>query len=115
MTKLVPDTFINFKLFLMYIMFHTCNQIKKACAQAYPQQSKKAGDKRGNKAMLSLVYHISILQGSTCLEGGAYLLNYAGCSQCQHKGPLGESERVREEEEGEEEQITFKREYLHYS
>lgn len=66
-------------------------------------------------------------QGSTCLEGGAYLLNYAGCSQCHSKGFLGEEGRERtvsgaeareegeeedsgkEEEVDEEETITFKR------
>ena len=69
--------------------------------------------------------HVQTLtvQGSTCLEDGAYLLNYAGCSQCQSKGFLEEEERARTESRGEaddedsgkeeevevEETITFKR------
>ena len=54
-------------------------------------------------------YPALVLQGSTCLESGCYLLNYAGCGQCHQLGLLEESERVREEED-EEETITFKRE-----
>ena len=65
-------------------------------------------------------------KGSTCLEGGAYMLNYAGCCKCQSRAFLSEEGRVRrvmgggeEGEEGdsgnegdgeeEEENISFKR------
>jgi len=44
------------------------------------------------------------------LEGGAYLLNYAGCHQCKQKGFVAEKDRVREEDENGDELITFKRE-----
>ena len=49
-------------------------------------------------------------QGSTCLDGGAYLLNYVGCHQCKQKGFLAEKEKVREEDEDGEELVTYKRE-----
>ena len=52
------------------------------------------------------------LQGTTCLEAGAYLLNYACCHQCQSKEIIGERERKREEDEDGEELITFKRTFL---
>ena len=49
-------------------------------------------------------------QGSTCLEGGVYMLNYAGCHECQSKTFIDEEGKSREEEEdGDEECITYKR------
>ena len=51
------------------------------------------------------------LQGNTCLDGGTYLLNYAGCVQCQKKTLLEETNIQREEDEDGEETVTYKRWY----
>ena len=49
-------------------------------------------------------------QGGTCLEGGVYMLNYAGCHKCQSKTFIDQEGKSREEEEdGNEECITYKR------
>lgn len=53
-----------------------------------------------------------ILQGNTCLDGGTYLLNYAGCVQCQKKTLLEETNIQREEDEDGEETVTYKRWYM---
>ena len=50
-------------------------------------------------------------QGSTCLEGGVYVLNYAGCHECNKKSFLEEREKSREEDDGEE-CISYKRMYV---
>lgn len=58
-----------------------------------------------------LVYmHSFFAQGSTCLEVGVYMLNYAGCHACKNKSFIDAAEKSREEEEGgNEETITYKR------
>ena len=55
--------------------------------------------------------HPSMLtQGSTCLEVGVYMLNYAGCHACKSKSFIDAADKSREEEEGgSEENITYKR------
>ncbi|KAL5481867.1 hypothetical protein EMCRGX_G022127 [Ephydatia muelleri] len=48
-------------------------------------------------------------RGSSCLETGSYLLNYAGCSNCNAKGFMKESEKVSEvENDGSVERISYK-------
>ncbi len=55
---------------------------------------------------------INISQGSTCLEVGVYMLNYAGCHACKSKSFIDAAEKNSEEEEGgSEETITYKRVY----
>ena len=52
----------------------------------------------------------AVAQGSTCLEVGVYMLNYAGCHACKSKSFIDATEKSREEEEGgNEESITYKR------
>uniref|UniRef100_T1JJU4 Protein Churchill n=1 Tax=Strigamia maritima TaxID=126957 RepID=T1JJU4_STRMM len=46
-------------------------------------------------------------RGKMCLDTGAYLLNYQGCIQCQHKDTLEIVNRVAKEDEDGEELITF--------
>ena len=43
-----------------------------------------------------------------CLESGTYLMNYAGCSECNKKQPIKISNKTQQEEE-EEETITYQR------
>lgn len=45
------------------------------------------------------------LKGSTCLETGAYLLNFAGCYECKRKGFLKEDDKVIQEEDDDGEEI----------
>uniref|UniRef100_UPI00358E1CD4 protein Churchill n=1 Tax=Myxine glutinosa TaxID=7769 RepID=UPI00358E1CD4 len=45
-------------------------------------------------------------RGNTCLEAGAYLLNYDRCAACQERDVLQSSHRSREEVD-EEEIITY--------
>lgn len=49
------------------------------------------------------------LKGSTCLETGAYLLNFAGCYECKRKGFLKEDSKVTQEDEDGEETVTYDR------
>ena len=52
----------------------------------------------------------TVAQGSTCLEVGVYMFNYAGCHACQTKSFIDAADKSREEEEGgSEENITYKR------
>ena len=52
------------------------------------------------------------MQGSTCLEGGVYMFNYAGCHECKKKSFVDETEKHKEEEEdGNEESVSYKRRY----
>ncbi len=51
------------------------------------------------------------MQGTTCLEGGSYLLNYNGCAECGKKSLLEERDAHREEDEDGEETITFNRQF----
>lgn len=49
------------------------------------------------------------MQGSTCLEGGVYMFNYAGCHECKKKSFVDETEKHKEEEEdGNEESVSYK-------
>ncbi|XP_064390560.1 protein Churchill-like isoform X2 [Halichondria panicea] len=46
-------------------------------------------------------------RGTTCLEKGAYLMNYVGCHQCQARASIGEKDQTKQEEENGDEVITF--------
>ena len=50
-----------------------------------------------------------MLQGTTCLEKGAFLMNYIGCYQCKARASVGEKDELRHEEENGDEVITFTR------
>ena len=66
---------------------------------------------RGNCTFYYLSTHAFSIQGSSCLESGSYLLNYAGCSNCNAKGFMNESEKVSEGgNDGSVERISYKRE-----
>ncbi|ESO91955.1 hypothetical protein LOTGIDRAFT_191045 [Lottia gigantea] len=47
-------------------------------------------------------------RGSTCLDNGCYMMNYAGCSQCGDRSKPKTVCRTCVENEEEEEVITFK-------
>ncbi len=49
-------------------------------------------------------------QGTTCLEAGAYLLNFKACVQCGVKDVPVNSEKTTAEDEDGVETITFNRE-----
>ncbi|XP_065910883.1 protein Churchill-like [Dysidea avara] len=46
-------------------------------------------------------------RGSTCLEKGAYLMNFAGCHACKNVGFLKEESKVSEEDDDGEETVTY--------
>ena len=62
--------------------------------------------------MSSLYISSPYLQGTTCLEKGAYLMNYVGCHQCQARASVGEKDQTKQEEENGDEVITFTRMWL---
>ncbi|XP_041095800.1 protein Churchill [Polyodon spathula] len=41
-------------------------------------------------------------RGNTCLENGAFLLNYVGCAKCSHRDFMLINNKTTEEEDGEE-------------
>lgn len=50
-----------------------------------------------------------LFQGTTCLESGSYLLNFASCKECGRREPLKILDKVDEEDEDGEEMVTYKR------
>ncbi|XP_070578849.1 protein Churchill-like [Ptychodera flava] len=46
-------------------------------------------------------------RGSICLDTGAYLLNFQGCSECKVREPLVVRDRHEETEEDGEETVTY--------
>lgn len=53
--------------------------------------------------------NLLIFQGTTCLESGSYLLNFASCKECGRKEPLKIIDKSNEEDDDGEELVTFKR------
>ena len=53
-------------------------------------------------------------KGSSCLETGAYLLNFAGCYECKRKGFLKEDSKVTQEDDDGEETVTYDRKYVQH-
>ncbi|KAK3714399.1 hypothetical protein QZH41_020647 [Actinostola sp. cb2023] len=46
-------------------------------------------------------------RGNMCLENGSYLWNFVGCKQCGKKEPIIIANRTEQEDEDEEEHITY--------
>ncbi len=65
------------------------------------------------QGVLELLYiSLPYLQGTTCLEKGAYLMNYVGCHQCKARASVGEKGQTNHEEENGDEVVTFTRMWL---
>jgi hypothetical protein len=46
-----------------------------------------------------------------CVENGSYLWNFEGCKECGKKEPIVITNRTHQEDENEEELVTYKRKY----
>lgn len=86
-------------------------EITKYVYSLHQRETSRQGNKGTVPSVINRCMLFVLIQGSSCLETGSYLLNYAGCSNCNAKGFMKESEKVSEvENDGSVERISYKRE-----